>query len=997
MQKTTNLIWSLLLFFTSALCLNAQNDQQVVTLRTKLGFGKSITIFPKTASKDTPIKIDFGDGKIESKNIDPEQSGYFARFDGVVKGEIIKIYAPLTKLEVDDSMIDSISFSNQDELTFLSLKKNQISKETLDLLGAPNLESIDLSENNMSSFDFRPYAKLKSINLSHNPSVGNILVEGCTDLESIDLSYCDVSVFYPVDLPNLRMINFSHNVLMDLEIGNHYPALTSLNIDHNDIDRIDVSECKELTQLSCNNNLLESLDVSFNLKLNQLNCAYNKLKALNVSNNTKLTGLSCANNDGIRTLDISKLEMLTQLSCDSNKIDYLDLSKALFLKRITASDNDLRFLDFDGNYALQFVDIRGNKNMSACAINFMFMTLPPHNGKTYYNNLLIKGCGGAETSNPAMIEAQNEDQPWQLDVNGDASVKCEQAPIKIVESKHGTATYTQSTNKYGQEYKPITDKAFLGRVIKAEVKADEGYVFKGIRINGEVFPHEMFVVNEKDATVEAVFELPTMMTVNAEIGHEMSLAFAVPEGSEGITIDWGDGQKIPYEMPTQGLRRIDNKAVGETITIEGDIKAAMFDSYPGTGTFDNDLRGIKIQNQPKLERLELFMNPNIRSIDLSGCPNLKVLNCEYNGLVTLDVAHLTKLDTLMCGGNKLNDIDVANLVNLKALNIKGNNIRTIDLSKNTQLTKLEVLNNFIQEITGLDKLTELEMLNASFNDIEKIDLSKNTKLVGLLLSHNKLTSLDLSNNLQIVRLMFDENNIKSLDLSKNTQLGFVSMAGNGMTACELNDFYFQLPEHSEIPNFQLNFDLMVKEAKSEKHNDAEKAASIIAVLKGWKINHEGDGTGCDESYVQIDESENGSISISDKDGKAVKSGDKVKNNTTLVIKAAPAEGYSLEKVNANGKLVQNLDEYLVNGFTVFKAFFKKGAAVEMPQDAEAFRVEGKTIFVDKAQNVALYNMAGYTVYNAENMNAYQISVDEGAYILKIVNNGKINVYKVIVK
>lgn len=936
-------------------------------------------------------------GKSLLKTSIPNDSGYFARVDGIVKGNIIKIYAPLTKLEIDEAEIDSIAFSNQEELKFLSLKKNQITKANLDLTGAVNLEHIDLSTNNMSSFDFRPYTQLKSINLSNNPAVGNILVEGCEALESIDLSHCDVSVFYPVQLPNLKILNFAHNALMELEIGNLYPALSSLNIDHNDIERIDVTACKELNQLSCDNNSLESLDVSFNLKLSQLSCANNKLKALNVSHNTKLTGLNCANNDGIRTLDISNLGMLTQLSCDHNKIDYLDLRKAIYLKRLTAAGNALTFLDFDGNYALQYVDIRDNKNMSACAINFMFMTLPPHNGKTYYDNLLIKGCEGAETSNPAKIVAQDEDQPWQLDVAGNASAQCGLVPITIAKSQHGTAKYTQSTNEFGQNYEPITEQAYLGRVIKAEVKADEGYVFKGIKINDQLFPYEQFVVNESGATVEALFELPTMMTLKAEIGHDMSLAFAVPEGSEGLTIDWGDGQKMQYKVVSEGLTRIEHKAIGETITIEGDVKAAMFDSYPGTGTFENDLRGISIQNQPKMERLELFMNNNIRNIDLSGCPNLRVLNCEYTGISNLDVSHLTKLDTLMCGGNNLNSIDVANLVELKALNIKGNNIRTIDVTNNTKLVKLEVLNNAIQEIIGLDKLIELKQLNASFNEFETIDLSKNTKLIGLALSKNKLKSLDLSNNPNIVTLMFDENNIKSIDLSKNTNLGFISMAGNGMTACELNDFYFLLPKHTPIPNFHLNFDLIVKESESNKHNDAQKAASLIAMLKGWKVNEAGDGTGCDESYVQIEKSENGTITIGDKNGNPVNSGDKVKNNTVLVIKATPADGHILEKVNANGQLVNNLDEYVVNGYTVFKAFFKVDTSVETPEDAAAFTVAGKTILVDKAEQVDLYNIAGYRVYSAQKMDSYQIDVEEGAYILKIANNGKVNAYKVIVK
>ncbi|GAD07040.1 Internalin-J precursor [Porphyromonas crevioricanis] len=1001
MVKLTKLQWLVCFLLASILGVQAQTDKPVVTIRTQLEFGSAITLYPKTESYDIPISIDFGDGQLETKNIDPNASGYFSKFEGTVKGEVIKIYAPLTKLEADELKITSIKLLQQDKLKYLSLKKNLITKDQLDLVGAPSLETLDLSYNKMSSFDFRPFTALKVLNISHNESVGNILVEGLEKIETIDLSYCDVSVFYPVRLPNLRSLDLNHNTLMELELGDNYPMLSSLNVSKNELTTLNLSKCTELAQLNCDSNAMATLDVSANVKLVRLNCAVNKLKSLNVSHNTELTGLSCGFNDGISALDISSLGKLSDLSCESNKIDFLDLSNATYLKRLNASGNELAFLDFDANGgSLQFVDVRDNKNMTACSINFMFMTLPVHNGRAWSANLLIKGCPGAEQSDPSKIEMQSEDTPWILDVRGDQSATCDQVPIKIIESKNGTMSLTQSTNKYGQEYRPITDKAYIGRLIKAEIKANEGYEFAGIKVNDKLFRHNRFVISEANSTIEPVFLLPSILTLKAKKGHDLSIAFTVPEGSDGLTIDWGDGVRMPYNISSTSLTRLDHKALGETIKIEGEIKHAMLDSYPQVGDFDNDLQGIEIQSQSKLEILELFMNPGIKKLDLRGCPNLQELNCEFCGIETLDVSNLVELKTLRCSGNELRSLDVKNLVNLEDLGIKKNHISEMDLTANTKLKKLEVHTNQLSDIKGLDKLTELEMFNASFNNLSNIDVSKNGKLTALYLSGNQLEKLDLTNNTSLVSLHFDRNKIKHLDLSKNINLGAIHCESNGMTACELNDFYFTLPQHKAIPDYQQNFTLFVKEAESDSHNQAEKAASLIASLKGWKVNYEGDGTGCNEAYIQILPAENGALSLLKSDGGEVKSGDKVKVDTPLTIKAVANEGFHVKHVRANGKNIEDLTiPYVLKGFTVFQLITQQGTAVWVPVEENIFGISNHTILVNcKAQAVSLYDLMGNTIYKGGKEDSYRIEVEPGAYILQITNNqNNMRAYKVIVE
>lgn len=1003
-MKTSKFMWLFVCSLLSLFTVNAQEGPSV-TMHTTLEHGTSITLFPKTDSKETPIRIDFGDGEIVEKKIDPNSSGYFARFDGAVKGEYIKIYAPLISLEADELDIDQFSLNGQDKLIRLSLKKNLIDKENLDIMGAPNLEILDLSYNRMSSYDFRPYKNLKQLNLSHNPSVGNILLSEGIDIEAIDLSYCDVSVFYPISLPKLSSINLSHNALMNLEIADHYPNLSALNVEHNDLEELDVTKCYELAQLVCDSNRLTSIDVTFNAKLTQLNCAVNQIQHLNVSNNKILTSLSCGHNN-ISELDITNLAMLTQLSCENNKIDFLNLPSATFLKRLTANDNKLHFLDFDQNRgSLQFVDIRNNENTTAASINFMFQTLPEHNGRSYSSNFLIKGCTGAEHSDPSLINMNTGgDNDWILDINGDGHIADpsfdynQKYPIIVKQSQFGTMTLTQSTNKYGQDYKPVQNEVYVGRVIKADVNPQVGYIFKGILINGQLFAHNIFVINEPNSTIEPLFEKPSIIKLRVDQEQELSFALSVPEGKEGVTIDWGDGVKVPYKVATTGLTRINQKAISETVIIEGAIKKAVFDSYPGMDAgIDNNLKGIEITSQKSLKSLELFMNQRIGSLDLTECPNLTTLNCEYCGLTSLNLDGLTKLDTLMCGGNSLKELNLEHLNNLVELNVKGNNLTRLNVTNSPKLVKLVVTNNSLSAIEGLDKLSKLKSLDVSFNSFEELDLSKNAELIGLSVQNNNLTTLDLSKNAELVTFNFNNNNIKALDLSNNQKLGYVSLAGNAMTACQLNDFYYTLPNHVDIEGFQLNFTLFTSDNQGNK-NDADHAESKIAVLKGWKLNYEGDGSGCDEVYIDVVPVKNGSLTIKNATNSVVVPGTKVKKSTKLTFEAKADDGFHCAFLQANGKKIEMNEPYTIERYTIFRLAIQKGTAIENVEQ-NIFRVENGTLIVEQpSSNVVLYDMSGNTLFTSEVKDVVEISVKPGAYILKVTNGGNgTQVYKVIVK
>jgi Leucine-rich repeat (LRR) protein len=94
------------------------------------------------------------------------------------------------------------------------------------------------------------------------------------------------------------------------------------------VTALDVSELEMLTQLLCYTNQLTALDVSNNTALTILSCRQNQLTALDVSNNTALTQLLCYTNQ-LTALDVSNNTALTLLWCNINQLTQASLDGIL--------------------------------------------------------------------------------------------------------------------------------------------------------------------------------------------------------------------------------------------------------------------------------------------------------------------------------------------------------------------------------------------------------------------------------------------------------------------------------------------------------------------------------------------------------------------------------------------------------------------------------------------------------------------------------------------
>lgn len=124
---------------------------------------------------------------------------------------------------------------------------------------------------------------------------------------------------------SLQKLNIDNNNLTKLDLGNN-AALLSISCRNNKLEELDVDECTNLTVIDCGNNKLKELNVDGCTKLTVIDCGYNNLISLNIQECNKLRNLNCTSNQ-IKTLNISGCSDLSVLDCSSNELISLDISK----------------------------------------------------------------------------------------------------------------------------------------------------------------------------------------------------------------------------------------------------------------------------------------------------------------------------------------------------------------------------------------------------------------------------------------------------------------------------------------------------------------------------------------------------------------------------------------------------------------------------------------------------------------------------------------------
>lgn len=683
-----------------------------------------------------------------------------------VAGSEVKIWKydandELQAIQSDNNGITKVEL-NAPELQAIYLRGNELTDGSINLEGCESLRILDLSHNHFYNFTYSSPVLTKLI-ISHNdlqqldiPSMPclqhldasvNMLrsqawiewPKDAKDLAYLNLSY---NMLYetPVDLwPNLEqlIVNNNNYDALDLSKNSHlknlqayYTGLSNLNVSKataleelnlmatkstkldltantslvkldvskNDLGTLDLSHNTGLKHLVMNDALLESFDFSALSELEHLEFAKNSLPQPQLGALTNLKYLDCSDND-IELLDLAPNTALDTLICSVNRLDRLDLSPLTSLQWLDCSSNDFEALDVKANTSLAYVNAYDNRLASLDVKS-------------------LKALCGLNIKNNRMQQAQLAALIMALPDVSSVEVFKEDEAWKTIFAYTGNP----GTEALDDTYTEILD-------------------VKGWKAEN---PHMLL------ADASAAF------TVRPELVNTR-LVFAIDCGSDKtIAVDWGDGQKVQYDVTDGSYQNLEHLVLGTTIRIYA----------PGATEL-----GVA--------------NLGLTALDVSGMPTLHRLACSGNAINELDLTRNTELEHLVCGKGPLSSLLLPADNKLLQLYCTSSLLRSIDLSSCPALEDLDVNGNRLTalDLSGCPNLTQLRAYD---NDLTTIDLTKSPLLSDALLGYNKLTSIDVSQNTDLESLSVSDNCLTALDLTNNSYLNTIYCEHNNISDLRLN-------------------------------------------------------------------------------------------------------------------------------------------------------------------------------------------------------------------
>lgn len=121
---------------------------------------------------------------------------------------------------------------------------------------------------------------------------------------------------------NLDSLNCANEKLTELDLSG-LTKVYFVKAANNQLQSLNVRDCKELTMLDCSNNQIKELNLDNQIKMYQLFCKNNQLKKLKVNHMKSLWMLNCNNNE-LEELDLSQ-NVIYSVFCENNNLVTLKL------------------------------------------------------------------------------------------------------------------------------------------------------------------------------------------------------------------------------------------------------------------------------------------------------------------------------------------------------------------------------------------------------------------------------------------------------------------------------------------------------------------------------------------------------------------------------------------------------------------------------------------------------------------------------------------------
>ncbi len=326
--------------------------------------------------------VSCNDNKIKKLNLSelPSLNSISCSRNELTEIKVGLVNTALEELYCSNNQLKRLDLTGCTALKKLSCNSNQLT--TLKFASSAPLEEIECAKNSLRKLDVSGFSALKTLSCSVNELTELKLSAANTALEAIACAENQLTELDLSGLTSLKNLVCRKNQLTKLTFGSNdvletvycsenqlttldlssVKALANLFCSQNKLTKITLGNGKTLKYFECDENQLEELKVSDQKGLLSLSCNQNPLKALDVSKNTALQCLYC-NNCALTELDTSNNKALLALEFENNQISSYSPSKNKALQTLVVKDNLLNRLQIGNCEELNYLDIRGNKDL----------------------------------------------------------------------------------------------------------------------------------------------------------------------------------------------------------------------------------------------------------------------------------------------------------------------------------------------------------------------------------------------------------------------------------------------------------------------------------------------------------------------------------------------------------------------------------------------------------------------------------------------------------
>ena len=277
------------------------------------------------------------------------------------------IFKNLDSLDLSNNEITEINLNNLVNLKYLSLSNNNLSNLSINHLF--DLEHLNLDNNNLSVFDFQNHSNLKILELSNNnlQAVNLRQLDGLNSLNlSENLFSNNLDSLTLLNLQNLEELFLVNCSLSEISFNNEningLENLNSLSIRKNNLVDFSVDGLPSLRILFLNDNQLASTITIDHPLIERLYLADNGLTDIIFGNLPSLKGLYLKNNDLVSFTNV-QYPLLEYLDLNSNELTEFRNVHLPKLGRLRLNDNPIEQIILCGFKSLEILDIDGCQDL----------------------------------------------------------------------------------------------------------------------------------------------------------------------------------------------------------------------------------------------------------------------------------------------------------------------------------------------------------------------------------------------------------------------------------------------------------------------------------------------------------------------------------------------------------------------------------------------------------------------------------------------------------